>query len=126
MNKKNRLLYLSSLLVLILVFTACSGGGDDGSGSEAESPDPLVAESACNALETYTGISRQVCYTTSCDEVESTYLYTHDDKTDADSCDASLAVGVCSTIDFDTYYYEGDVDKLAGDCLYNIGTWSTD
>lgn len=126
MKKKNRLFFLSSLLVLILVVSGCSGGGDDGSDTEAESSDPLVVESACNALESYTGISRQACYTTSCDELENTYLYTYDDKTETNSCDESLAVGVCSTINFDTYYYEGEVDKLAGECQYNIGTWSTD
>lgn len=126
MKNKPRLFSLSSILIFILILSACSGGGsDEGNSPEVESSDSVEIVSGCNAIETVTGISRQVCYTTTCDNLENTYLYTYDEKTETNSCDASAVVGICASIKFETYYYEGDADKLESECKYNIGTWST-
>lgn len=105
------------------MFSACSDGG---SGNESDSAignsAAQVFTASCNAIETFAGASRKACVITECARLENTYFFTYDEKSDTDSCPVSGVVGICTTSDFETYYYEGDLPQLQADCKFNIGT----
>lgn len=123
---------LSSLFVLTMILSACNHGSNNPSVDPPEESSDTDSEeivAACNAVEIYNFEARNVCYTTACENLESNFLITFTEKTDVDSCDASRAVGICDTTDFNdfyTYYYDGDLEQLEIDCINNIGEWSTD
>lgn len=79
--------------------------------------------SACQAVQSSPGGSNIVCLTISCDAIPSEGFISYSETVPVESCIPEGLVGICSTDNFDTYYYDGIASSLQTGCGFASGRW---
>jgi putative ABC transport system substrate-binding protein len=80
---------------------------------------------ACAGKITTMGGTFTICVTTPCDQLVSGGVITYSDTIDVGACSEEDLVGICSSADFDSYYYDGQASALQIGCGFMSGTWTT-
>lgn len=122
------------LIGFTLVLSAC-GGNDDGSGSSGGTPIPgqYVAQPtattppdiSCEAIENNPRGSFNACMSTHCSLLKQELITSYSEMSDVDTCSTDGVVAICALLEYDVYYYEGDLDAIKSNCAYNIGEFTT-
>lgn len=86
--------------------------------------DMVAGVGACQTDISSPGGTNAACVTSTCGSVADGTMIKYDNRVDVEACTTENLVGICSTDDFDTYYYDGAAAGLQTGCGFSSGTWS--